>query len=1533
MKLNRIMIVSILLLAILAIGAANASQDADTLNVKEIDDLSIDESSEIVTDNEPSETLEDVGIHIRPGDSYSTTEQDENAVVNMEMPIDSNGTIVVSSGDKVLYNKKYDDIIEDHKWNNSYTTNDRKGLWITNYELNLNGLSNGDIVKFSFISDSSQTYSNFGKILIDGDHFSFEEVFFTYCWDEGRGPLYLDTTDSVIDINVIDQTLGGTFYIAANGREYKYVPYFNEWGDARHNWKLISFDITEAGQYPFTIRYAIDDSYPREIVKFDVLNVIEFANDTFRATVDTHNNINLFCPDNSEGNVSIFMKNNWEDEYPAQAALTYEITSDDFNTWKTWNFAELGCEKENEYIFRIVVSRDGFDDIVVMNDKNQWYNDPWDIHITPQITLEAYEGYFDNGRDDDGILGIYIPEKDNVYQGTIEIINGETVIYSKEVTTAEMDFDDNTRDYRYWLKYKDVKNILVNYDNAALTFSFNYNTNQTTQPLVIVKVNNKQNYEIELERAFGADIYNEEWRDPLYLDYNRDVVNIDVRNPAANGIFYINANGKEYQYQANFDEEGRAWHNWVLSSFDITEADTYHVTIEYANDADSPRITVMEGDLNVIEFNNDAFRITENRPAQLFSVFCPEGSEGSVISIFMKDDWDDENPTKIKDIIITPENCGDWLDLSFADIGMKRDDENIIVIKILDGDNELLNPYQTGIWYDNEPYEPFIPSELIVNINGGDFRSENDEDAVIELYIPEKLMIYNGTVSITSKGRTIYSKEISLRDMEFSDNGRYYQFMIEFGDLSLDGLNSGDIVKFAFTNDVKNIEKSIFYVINNDEDDERVNFKLINFKKGNFLDDEVLIEVADFPDGVDDEFKIIVDKWGDEKELTFKISELVRNENGIYVWNCSQLEIDDFMEDKTDADLRFVFQFSNGEEIEGESWVYKDPCISWGEFANTNEDGPVIEFMHLPDELEGSIIIRITGNSNITLQFNTKADIDQYYVEPEDEEDDEAPHGWFIKLEDLGLLRQYGTYDISVEMTKNGEQVYYNSTIELVDYEIETRTNLDQITSAVFRILLDEDASGNVTIYVNDMKVFENTLEWIGYGFWNRMGGFNIPLNYLQITESGSYDVRLEVKATDDREDVMTRIINHHIDVEVAPNNIAFGDIIYQYHDNFLYPTSLKTPIPLDAELILYLNGVEAGRTRIDCNDFMFWDLDESLLDGYGSLKPGTYNAEIRQVSEQGNVTYSGSFEVRTTSGDVEVIVPATVTTIDDVKVAISAPRPDEYDIDNTGLIIFIDPFLNEEGEFECDNIIEMWGWELVEYLENNQYIVLDSLSAGTHKILVQYLNEGYGQNALEYPFFKNFFTVNVKKVGTQIAASAVTATYKATKNLVVTLKDANGRILVGKKVTVKVGSITKTLTTNKKGQISVDVSSLVPKTYTASIKFAGDGVYLAYTKNVKVVVNKAKTKLTAKNVKTKVSVKTKKVTAILKFNTKYVLKSKYVTLKINKKTYKVKTNKKGQAIFKVKNLKRKGTFVGVLKFKADKYYKASTCKVKVVVR
>lgn len=192
---------------------------------------------------------------------------------------------------------------------------------------------------------------------------------------------------------------------------------------------------------------------------------------------------------------------------------------------------------------------------------------------------------------------------------------------------------------------------------------------------------------------------------------------------------------------------------------------------------------------------------------------------------------------------------------------------------------------------------------------------------------------------------------------------------------------------------------------------------------------------------------------------------------------------------------------------------------------------------------------------------------------------------------------------------------------------------------------------------------------------------------------------------------------------------------------------------------------------------------------------------------------------------------------------------------------------------------------------------------------------------------------VTVNKINTKLTASKVTATYNVNKYLLITLKDASGNVLANKKVSVKVGSIAKDPTTNAKGQVSVLISKIVPKTYAASISFAGDSYYNKSSAKATVVVKKASPKLTAKAKTFKVKVKVKKYTITLKNNNGKVMKNTKVTLKVNKKTFTARTNKKGVATFKITNLKKKGKFTAVIKYAGSKYYNKLTKKARITVK
>ncbi|WP_407416199.1 Ig-like domain-containing protein [Methanobrevibacter sp.] len=97
---------------------------------------------------------------------------------------------------------------------------------------------------------------------------------------------------------------------------------------------------------------------------------------------------------------------------------------------------------------------------------------------------------------------------------------------------------------------------------------------------------------------------------------------------------------------------------------------------------------------------------------------------------------------------------------------------------------------------------------------------------------------------------------------------------------------------------------------------------------------------------------------------------------------------------------------------------------------------------------------------------------------------------------------------------------------------------------------------------------------------------------------------------------------------------------------------------------------------------------------------------------------------------------------------------------------------------------------------------------------------------------------VTVNKQATKAVFKAKTFKVKAkTKKVSFTLKDASGKAIKGKKITVKVNGKTYTATTNAKGVATFKVKLNKKGKYTATAKFAGDTSYKAITKKAKITL------------------------------------------------------------------------------------------------
>ena len=225
----------------------------------------------------------------------------------------------------------------------------------------------------------------------------------------------------------------------------------------------------------------------------------------------------------------------------------------------------------------------------------------------------------------------------------------------------------------------------------------------------------------------------------------------------------------------------------------------------------------------------------------------------------------------------------------------------------------------------------------------------------------------------------------------------------------------------------------------------------------------------------------------------------------------------------------------------------------------------------------------------------------------------------------------------------------------------------------------------------------------------------------------------------------------------------------------------------------------------------------------------------------------------------------------------------------------------------------------------------ISNLNAGSYNCVASY------DNGVNYtnPTQSVDFTVSKQNATISAKNAAYVINYNGKYSVV--LKDTNGKFITGKKVTfVLNGKNIGSASTNVKGIATIALTAKILKTAKAGNKNLLIGLvdlnYAAVSKTVKITINKEKTKLVAKNVKFKKAKKVKKYTVTLKAKGK-AIKSARITLKINGKTYNAKTNKKGKAFFKIKNLTKKGKYLAVINFKGNKYYNAVTKKVKIKIR
>ena len=393
---------------------------------------------------------------------------------------------------------------------------------------------------------------------------------------------------------------------------------------------------------------------------------------------------------------------------------------------------------------------------------------------------------------------------------------------------------------------------------------------------------------------------------------------------------------------------------------------------------------------------------------------------------------------------------------------------------------------------------------------------------------------------------------------------------------------------------------------------------------------------------------------------------------------------------------------------------------------------------------------------------------------------------------------------------------------------------------------------------------------------------------------------------------------NYLFNAAIANNHITVGS------DNMAYGITATTS---GSDLIIRANEIDVvgvGAVGVGINNQTGAIIEDNTI----SIDGGNYTtitvSDSLGTANAGILVGEGNTDVKTSGNDVSEKTPLrsdTAIEANNITVTAASSGNGSYEIT-----------LRTAGGMALAN-------QVVKVVFNNQMYELTTDAKGV-ALLPFALNKGGTYNVEVFYLGDDDYRgsdasakITIEKIATKTTAAAKTylATAK-TKSFSATLKDAKGNVLANKKVTFTVNGKTYTATTNAKGVATVKLALTAAKTYTVTIKFAGDGVYAASTVSAKVTLNKEKTKITAPKKTFKRTAKTKKVVITLKNSKGKAIAKKKITLTVNKKKYTVKTNKKGQATFKVK-LTKKGTKKYTVKFAGDSQYKAVKKTGKIVIK
>ena len=238
-------------------------------------------------------------------------------------------------------------------------------------------------------------------------------------------------------------------------------------------------------------------------------------------------------------------------------------------------------------------------------------------------------------------------------------------------------------------------------------------------------------------------------------------------------------------------------------------------------------------------------------------------------------------------------------------------------------------------------------------------------------------------------------------------------------------------------------------------------------------------------------------------------------------------------------------------------------------------------------------------------------------------------------------------------------------------------------------------------------------------------------------------------------------------------------------------------------------------------------------------------------------------------------------------------------------------------------------------YAETNEDGIVDltDLTSGSYELSVLLENDEEYDDAS----FNSHFTVSRKE--TQIVYQNMTTTAvdvdtdgRIGKYFYITLKDKDGNLLKNKHVQIGFNGNVYDRDTDENGSAKLQINLKNAGTYTFAVAYLGDDEYNGSFIVAKIVVNKQKGSLTLPNKSYSASAKTKTITATFKSANGKAVKGKKITFTVNGKIYTATTDSKGLAKVNV-SLSKKGTYSFTAKFAGNDMYAAMSKSAKLTLK